>query len=48
VRTPSDVDPQSVKEISGALDALLADVFSFYLKAKNFQWHMSRPHFRYD
>ena len=44
--TPSDIDPKSVKDISGALNALLADVFSLYLKTKNFHWHMSGPHFR--
>jgi starvation-inducible DNA-binding protein len=44
--TPSDIDPQAVKDISGALNALLADVFTLYLKTKNFHWHMSGPHFR--
>jgi starvation-inducible DNA-binding protein len=46
LRTPSDLNPQAVKEITGALNALLADVFSLYLKTKNFHWHMSGPHFR--
>jgi starvation-inducible DNA-binding protein len=44
--TPSDIDRESVKDISGALNALLADVFVLYLKTKNFHWHMSGPHFR--
>jgi starvation-inducible DNA-binding protein len=44
--TPSDIEPKHVKEISGALNALLADVFSLYLKTKNFHWHMNGPHFR--
>ena len=44
--TPSDIEPTAVKEIAGALNALLADVFSLYLKTKNFHWHMSGPHFR--
>jgi starvation-inducible DNA-binding protein len=44
--TPSDISPKSVKDISGALNALLADVFTLYLKTKNFHWHMSGPHFR--
>jgi starvation-inducible DNA-binding protein len=43
---PSDIDTESVKEISGALTVLLADLFSLYLKTKNFHWHMSGPHFR--
>jgi len=46
LNTPSDLSPEDVKEISGALNALLADVFSLYLKTKNFHWHMSGPHFR--
>src|ERR1700744_794174 len=44
--TPWDMDPQFVKDITGGLNALLADVFSLYLKTKNFHWHMSGPHFR--
>ena len=44
--TRSDIEPAAVKDISGALNALLADVFSLYLKTKNFHWHMSGPHFR--
>jgi starvation-inducible DNA-binding protein len=44
--TRSDIEPEAVKNISGALNALLADVFSLYLKTKNFHWHMSGPHFR--
>jgi starvation-inducible DNA-binding protein len=44
--TPSDIEPKAIKDISGALNALLADVFSLYLKTKNFHWHMSGPHFR--
>ena len=46
LNTRSDIDAASVKEISGALNALLADVFALYLKTKNFHWHMSGPHFR--
>jgi starvation-inducible DNA-binding protein len=42
----SDISPESVSEISGALNTLLADVFALYLKTKNFHWHMSGPHFR--
>jgi len=46
LRTSSDISSESVKDISGALNALLADVFALYLKTKNFHWHMSGPHFR--
>jgi starvation-inducible DNA-binding protein len=44
--TPSDLGTEAVKNISGALNALLADVFALYTKTKNFHWHMSGPHFR--
>ena len=44
--TPSDIETQSVVNITGGLNALLADVFSLYLKTKNFHWHMSGHHFR--
>ncbi|MGB8673895.1 MAG: DNA starvation/stationary phase protection protein, partial [Candidatus Acidiferrales bacterium] len=44
--TPSDIAPDSVRDISAALNALLADVFALYIKTKNFHWHMTGPHFR--
>ena len=44
--TPSDLGPEAVKLISGALNVLLADMFASYMKTKNFHWHMSGPHFR--
>jgi starvation-inducible DNA-binding protein len=46
IATPSDLGSDAVKNISGALNPLLADVFSLYMKTKNFHWHMSGPHFR--
>ena len=47
VLTPhTDIAPDAVKDITGALTALLADVFALYLKTKNFHWHISGPHFR--
>jgi starvation-inducible DNA-binding protein len=44
--TPNDLGAEATKNISGALNALLADVFALYIKTKNFHWHMSGPHFR--
>jgi starvation-inducible DNA-binding protein len=44
--TPSDLTGDAVVEISGALRKLLADVFTLYVKTKNFHWHMSGKHFR--
>src|SRR6204780_4531813 len=46
LHTPSDLDPEAVKNLTGALNALLADTFALYLKTKNFHWHMSGPNFR--
>jgi starvation-inducible DNA-binding protein len=44
--TPTDLGAQASKDISGGMNAILADVFALYLKTKNFHWHMSGPHFR--
>ena len=44
--TPTDFSPEAVREISAALNALVADTFALYLKTKNFHWHVSGPHFR--
>jgi starvation-inducible DNA-binding protein len=46
IATPTDLGSKATKDITGALNALLADVFALYLKTKNFHWHMSGPHFR--
>src|SRR5947209_2838963 len=44
--TPSDLKRDGTKDIAGAMNAILADVFALYLKTKNFHWHLSGPHFR--
>jgi starvation-inducible DNA-binding protein len=44
--TPTDLKPAATKDIAGAMNAVLADVFALYVKTKNFHWHMSGPHFR--
>jgi starvation-inducible DNA-binding protein len=46
LETPSDLKSNAIKDLTGALNALCADVFALYLKTKNFHWHMSGPHFR--
>lgn len=43
---PTDLGQQASKDISGAMNSVLADVFALYLKTKNFHWHVSGPHFR--
>src|SRR5258708_27911536 len=37
---------ETTRELSGALNPLLADLFALYIKTKNFHWHVSGPHFR--
>ena len=44
--TPTDLSSNAVRDISGALNILLADMFALYLKTKNFHWHVSGPNFR--
>lgn len=44
--TPSGVGADARRDLTGALNALLADVFALFLKTKNFHWHVSGPHFR--
>jgi starvation-inducible DNA-binding protein len=44
--TPTDLGAQASRDISGALNALLADVYALYFKTKNFHWHVSGAHFR--
>jgi starvation-inducible DNA-binding protein len=36
----------ATRDISGAMNLILADVYALYFKTKNFHWHMSGPHFR--
>ena len=43
---PPNASSEAVRNISAALNALLADVFALFIKTKNFHWHMSGPHFR--
>jgi starvation-inducible DNA-binding protein len=43
---PDGFSPEDIKNLSSVLNAVLADVFSLYLKTKNFHWHMNGPHFR--
>jgi starvation-inducible DNA-binding protein len=48
-RRPSplnELSEDATRELSEALNRLLADAFALYLKTKNFHWHMSGPLFR--
>ena len=46
LRTPTGLGREAAHNITGTLNALLADFFALYLKTKNFHWHVSGPHFR--
>jgi len=46
LETRTDLEQSATRDISAAMNAILADVFALYLKTKNFHWHMSGPHFR--
>jgi starvation-inducible DNA-binding protein len=46
LETPTDLESNAVRDLAGALNILLADMFGLYLKTKNFHWHVSGPHFR--
>jgi starvation-inducible DNA-binding protein len=41
-----DLGEEAVEALSSGLRSLLADVFTLYLKTKNFHWHMTGRHFR--
>ena len=44
--TPTGLGADATRDISGALNLLLADLYALYFKTKNFHWHMAGPHFR--
>jgi starvation-inducible DNA-binding protein len=46
LNTPTDLSDNAIRDISKALNGLLADTFALYVKTKNFHWHVSGPHFR--
>lgn len=45
-QSSTDLSREAVSKISSALRELLADVFSLYVKTKNFHWHIAGRHFR--
>ena len=46
LETPSGFGANARRDLAGALTVLLADMFTLYVKTKNFHWHVSGPHFR--
>jgi starvation-inducible DNA-binding protein len=46
IHTPTALGTDATRDVSRALNLILADLFVLYLKTKNFHWHVSGPHFR--
>jgi starvation-inducible DNA-binding protein len=46
LKTPTDLERNSVRSVTEALNGVLADSYALYLKTKNFHWHVTGPHFR--
>jgi starvation-inducible DNA-binding protein len=44
--TPTSRSEEATRDITAALNGLLADSFALYAKTKNFHWHVSGLHFR--
>jgi starvation-inducible DNA-binding protein len=44
--TPTGLNAVATRDITAAMNGILADAFALYIKTKNFHWHMSGPHFR--
>lgn len=40
------ISADAIEQIADALNGLIANLFSLYIKVKNFHWHVSGPHFR--
>lgn len=45
LRTPTDLDTDSVDSIVEVLNPIIADSFSLYIKTKSFHWHVYGPYF---
>jgi starvation-inducible DNA-binding protein len=46
LQTPTSLGAAARRDVSAALNVLLADFLALYFKTKNFHWHVSGPHFR--
>jgi starvation-inducible DNA-binding protein len=44
--TVTDLSKEQTQVITEALNPLIADAFTLYVKLKNFHWHLSGSHFR--
>lgn len=46
LNTPTDLGDKARTAIAKGLNPLIADIFSLYIKTKNFHWHVSGSHYR--
>lgn len=44
--TVTDLKPDEVRQITEAINPIVADFFALYVKTKNFHWHVASSHFR--
>jgi len=44
--TVTDLTSKEAQAVTEAINPLIADAFAFYVKTKNFHWHLSGSHFR--
>src|SRR5579875_3706964 len=44
--TSTDLTPQQAEAVTEAVNVLIADSFTLYVKTKNYHWHLYGPHFR--
>src|SRR5712692_588772 len=44
--TVTDLAPQEVRAVTEAVNQLIADAFTLYVKTKNYHWHLYGSHFR--
>ncbi len=44
--TPTDLGDKARRELTKAINPLIADVFALFVKTKNFHWHVSGHHYR--
>jgi starvation-inducible DNA-binding protein len=44
--TPTDLDPEQVREVVETVNPLICDAFALFVKTKNFHWHVASSHYR--
>ena len=44
--TPNDLNEKARQAVHAVINPLIADIFTLFVKTKNFHWHMSGSHYR--